>query len=314
MSTAATPRADRVPAERIAVIGAGLMGHGIAQVWARAGHAVTVYDPQPEALASVPARVRANLEDLGQDVAAVERIALHADLATAVAGADWVFEAAPDRLELKQAIFARLEEAAPAGAVLATNTSVMPVGEISARVASAHRVVGTHWWNPPYLVPLVEVVQVQRTDPEVAHRTIALLERVGKEPVMVSRDVPGFIGNRLQHALWREAFALVAEGVCDAATIDRVVKASFGRRLGVMGPMETADYVGLDLTLDIHEHVLHDLDRTPGPSPLLRELVARGDLGMKTGAGFQQWTPEDPARMREQLMQVLKPSPAEGTA
>lgn len=314
MSTAATPRADRVPAERIAVIGAGLMGHGIAQVWARAGHAVTVYDPQPEALASVPARVRANLEDLGQDVAAVERIALHADLATAVAGADWVFEAAPERLELKQAIFARLEEAAPAGAVLATNTSVMPVGEISARVASAHRVVGTHWWNPPYLVPLVEVVQAQRTDPEVAHRTIALLERVGKEPVMVSRDVPGFIGNRLQHALWREAFALVAEGVCDAATIDRVVKASFGRRLGVMGPMETADYVGLDLTLDIHEHVLHDLDRTPGPSPLLRELVARGDLGMKTGAGFQQWTPEDPARMREQLMQVLKPSPAEGTA
>lgn len=303
-----------MPKERIAVIGAGLMGHGIAQVLAAAGHPVAVHDPQPAVLASVPNRIRANLEGLGQDAGALERIVLHRELAAAVADAEWVFEAAPERLELKTALFAQLEAAAPRDAILATNTSVMPVGKIAADVDRPGRVVGTHWWNPPYLVPLVEVVQAERTDPDVAQRTLALLTAAGKQPVLVARDVPGFIGNRLQHALWREAISLVEHGVCDAATVDQVVKTSFGRRLGVMGPLETADYVGLDLTLDIHEQVLHDLDRTPGPSPLLRALVARGDLGMKTGKGLQEWTPEDPARMRARLLEVLKDTVTEEPA
>ncbi len=298
-------------AERIAVIGAGLMGHGIAQVFALAGHPVAVHDPSPEVLGSVPARVGANLEALGQDPGALERLRLHPTLAAAVEGADWVFEAAPERLALKQELFAQLEACAPAAAVLATNTSVMPVGEISARVGRPERVVGTHWWNPPHLVPLVEVVRAERTDPAVAERTLALLAAAGKEPVLVAKDVPGFVGNRLQHALWREAFALVADGVCDAATVDRVIKASFGRRLAVMGPMETADYIGLDLTLEIHEQILHDLDRTPGPSEHLRELVARGELGMKTGRGFQAWGPEAPAEMRDRLLRALAPASAE---
>ena len=295
-------------AERIAVVGAGLMGHGIAQVFAVAGHPVAVHDPQSDVLASVPERVRRNLRGVDEDPAAADRIALHGALDSAVADADWVFEAAPERLELKQALFAALEAAAPADAVLATNTSVMPVGRIGAEVASAERVVGTHWWNPPHLVPLVEVVRAERTAPEVAERTIALLAAAGKEPVLVARDVPGFVGNRLQHALWREAISLVEHGVCDAETVDRVVKASFGRRLGVMGPLEAADYVGLDLTLAIHEQVLPDLDRTPGPSPLLRELVARGDLGMASGRGLQEWAPGARDRMRDRLTAALRPA------
>jgi len=131
------------------------------------------------------------------------------------------------------------------------------------------------------------------------------LRRAGKDPVHVERDVPGFAGNRLQHALWREAIALVANGVCDADTVDRAVKGSFGRRLSVMGPLETAEYVGLDLTLDIHEQVLPELDHTPGPSPMLLELVERGDLGMKTGRGSREWPEDAIPRWREELMRHL---------
>jgi 3-hydroxybutyryl-CoA dehydrogenase len=292
---------------RVAVLGGGLMGHGIAQVFAASGHDVRVHDPDAAVLASVPERVAANLTALGRSPAPAERIALCDTLADAVADAEWVFEAAPERIEVKRAVFAELEACAPAGAILATNTSVIPVGRIAAGLSTAGRVVGTHWWNPPYLVPLVEVVEAEGTEPGVVARTIALLASVGKEAVHVRRDVPGFVGNRLQHALWREAFALVADGVCDADTVDRVVKASFGRRLAVMGPMETADYVGLDLTLDIHEQIISDLDRTPGPSPRLRELVEQGHLGMKTGQGFRRWSAGAPAEARETLLRHLTP-------
>ncbi len=288
------------------------MGHGIAQVFAETGHDVRIHDPAADVLASVPERVATNLTALGRSRAPAERIVLCPTLPDAVAGADWVFEAAPERLEVKRAVFAELEACAPARAVLATNTSVIPVGRIAAGLSSASRVVGTHWWNPPYQVPLVEVVEADATAPVVVRRTIALLESVGKEAVHVRRDVPGFVGNRLQHALWREAFALVADGVCDAETVDRVVKASFGRRLAVMGPIETADYVGLDLTLDIHEQLIDDLDRTPGPAPLLRELVDRGRLGMKSGEGFRRWTPEALAHARETLIAHLTQHRPEG--
>jgi 3-hydroxybutyryl-CoA dehydrogenase len=140
-------------------------------------------------------------------------------------------------------------------------------------------------------MPVVEVVPATRTAAETADRVEALLRVLGKLPVRVRRDLPGFIGNRLQHALWREAVALVADGVCDAATVDLVVRNTIGLRLACVGPIENADFVGLDLTLAIHDAVLPSLNREPGPSPLLRELVARGDLGAKTGQGFLTWPP-----------------------
>jgi 3-hydroxybutyryl-CoA dehydrogenase len=296
----------------IAIVGGGLMGHGIAQVFARAGHAVRVYDPAPAILATLRERITKNLIDLGQDTAAAERVTGHASLAEAIAGAAVVFEAGPENLALKQRIFADIEAGASPSAILASNTSVIPITQIMSGLKRGERALGTHWWNPPFLVPLVEVIKTPLTAPAAVETMTALLTNAGKRPVTVEKDVPGFIGNRLQHALWREAIALVAGGVCDAKTVDTVVKASFGRRLAVLGPLENADLVGTDLTLAIHESVLADLDRTPGPSPYLRNLVATGRLGMKSGEGFQQWSPELQAELRKRVFEHLKALDAQG--
>jgi 3-hydroxybutyryl-CoA dehydrogenase len=177
-----------------------------------------------------------------------------------------------------------------------------------ADVATKARALGTHWWNPPYLVPLVEVVRTAEVADSVVAETLALLKRVGKAPVEVKKDTPGFVGNRLQHALWREAIALVAEGVCDAETVDRVVKSSFGARLAVLGPIENADLVGLDLTRAIHSYVLPALDRSTEPSPSLDALIAAGRLGFKSGAGFREWPVEAQAALRAKLTRHLQAS------
>lgn len=222
-------------------------------------------------------------------------------------GADVVFEAGPENLAFKQKLFAQLELLAPHHALLASNTSVIPITNIMAEVKSGERAMGTHWWNPPYLVPLVEVIKTPLTNPALAQKMFDLLARVGKTPAMVEKDVPGFIGNRLQHALWREAIAIVAEGICDAETVDTVVKGSFGRRLPVIGPLENADLVGTELTLAIHETVLPAIDHTPGPSPYLKQLIPReGRLGMKSGEGFRTWTPEQQAQLRAKVLRHLK--------
>ena len=168
------------------------------------------------------------------------------------------------------------------------------------------RALGTHWWNPPFLVPLVEVIETQWTSAPTVAWTMALHEAAGKKPAHVKKDVPGFIGNRLQHALWREAISLVEQGICDAQTVDDVVKASFGRRLPVLGPLENADLVGTDLTLAIHHIVLPAIDSRPEPSPYLKKLVAEKKLGFKTGEGFRRWSPAEQAALRARVMQHLK--------
>ena len=292
--------------QTVAVVGAGLMGHGIAQVFASHGHAVRVHDPSARALATVRDRIRANLRDLGEDERAAERVDPHADLATAVADADFVVEAALEDLDVKQRLFGAIEAAAPARAVLASNTSVIPITAIMRGLADRSRCVGTHWWNPPHLVPLVEVIGTEWTSPETIATTLALHRSLGKTVIHVKRDVPGFIGNRLQHALWREAISLVERGVCEAADVDAVVKASFGRRLAVLGPLENADLVGTDLTLAIHQTVLADIEASPRPSPYLERLVAEGRLGMKSGAGFLAWTPDSMAELRSRLTRHLR--------
>jgi 3-hydroxybutyryl-CoA dehydrogenase len=291
--------------DRIAIIGAGLMGHGLALVFARGGHQVAVTDAYAEVRSSVKARIAATLKSLGDDASAVERISVADTLAEAVRGADIVIEAAPERLALKQALFAELQEAAGPECILASNTSVIPIGQIATHVTGKHRVLGTHWWNPPYLVPLVEVIETEGTAPQTVTKMLALLKTLGKTPVHVRRDVPGFVGNRLQHALWREAVALVEEGVCDAETVDLVVKSSFGRRLAVLGPLENADLIGTDLTLDIHQQVLPFVNHRPGPSPVLEALVTEGKLGFKSGEGFRHWTEAQKADLRAKVQAHL---------
>jgi 3-hydroxybutyryl-CoA dehydrogenase len=290
--------------EKVAVVGAGLMGHGIAQVFAAAGHPVAITDPSADALATVHERVRRNLERAGADLESVDRIRLAETVEDAVGGAAFVFEAAPEQLELKQQLFAQLAAAAP-DAILASNASVMSIGEIAQDAERPERVVGTHFWNPPHLIPLVEVTQAKRTSDAAVERTMSLLAAAGKTPVHVKHDVPGFIGNRLQHALWREAIALVEAGVCTAEDVDTVVKSTLGLKLQVLGPLENADLVGADLTLAIHEYLLPHIDSRPEPSPLLRRLVERGDLGMKSGRGFRAWTREDAQAVHDRLFDHL---------
>ena len=291
---------------QIAVIGAGLMGHGIALTLARAGHQVAVTDPMPAARAALPARVADSLRLTGAQDAEIakvmSRIEVFDTVAGAVRAADFVFEAAPEKMALKQAIFAEVEASAPATAILCSNTSVMPITEIMSGLRDRSRALGTHWWNPPHLIPLVEVIRTADTAEAAMQATMTLLAGAGKTPVRVEKDVPGFIGNRLQHALWREAVSLVERGICDAAAVDAVIKASFGRRLAVLGPLENADLVGTDLTLDIHNTVLADLESRPGPSPLLQQMVAEGRLGMKSGQGFHNWTPDQAQALREKVV------------
>jgi 3-hydroxybutyryl-CoA dehydrogenase len=291
---------------KIAVIGAGLMGHGIAQVFALAGHAVTITDTVVQNLDTATARIAANLRDLGDDESAVERITPCFDLADTVREADYVVEAVLENLALKQKLFAGIERHVRPDTILASNTSVIPITAIMRGLQRRERALGTHWWNPPFLVPLVEVIETQWTAPEAVAWTMMLHQAAGKKPAHVKKDVPGFIGNRLQHALWREAISLVENGICDAETVDAVIKASFGRRIAVLGPLENADLVGTDLTLAIHETVLPAIDSRPGPSPTLQKLVADGKLGFKSGEGFRKWSAGEQAALRAKVFAHLK--------
>ena len=293
-----------------AVIGAGLMGHGIALTLARAGQYVSITDPVDAVRETILERIAEGLKALdetdGQIPEILKRIKISSTTAAAVRDAGFVFEAAPEKLALKQGIFAEIERYAPETCILASNTSVIPITRIMGELRLKSRALGTHWWNPPHIIPLVEVVSTGWTDDTVADEMMALLGDAGKKPVRVRKDVPGFIGNRLQHALWREAISLVENGICDAEAIDTVVKSGFGRRLAVLGPLENADLIGTDLTLDIHENVLFDLESGKAPSPYLAKLVDEGRLGMKSGKGFRDWTQDKANQVRRRVARHLK--------
>ena len=296
---------ERMASQTIGVIGAGLMGHGIAYLLAAAGHTVRIYDPSAEWRNSLSERLKSALDLLDGDPALLGRISAHDQLAPAMKDVSFVFEAAPEKLPLKQQLFAELEALTSPTTILASNSSAIPSTRIGEKLKHRDRVVGTHFWNPPHLVPLVEVTQNEKTSDDTIRRTMELLRDAGRKPVHVKKDIPGFVGNRLQHALKREAIALVAAGVCDADTIDEVVKNGFGARMAVLGPMEQTDLVGTDLTLDIQNVLLSDLDRSTEPTQFLKDLVANGKLGMRTGEGLRKWTPEAADAVRERLRRQL---------
>lgn len=294
---------------QIAVIGAGLMGHGIALTMARASHLVIISDPIEDVVNSVMKRISESLTTMGVGSEEIEQalsnISTTTSLADAVKDADCVIEAVPEKLDLKREIFKQIEAHTSPDTILASNTSVIQITKIMSGLTHPERALGTHWWNPPHIIPLVEIVKTEWTKPDIAQAMFDLLEEVGKTPVVVERDVPGFIGNRLQHALWREAISLVENGICDAEAVDTVIKSSFGRRLAVLGPLENADLVGTDLTLDIHENVLFDLEDQDAPSSYLKALVNDGKLGMKSGEGFQKWSEKEISDVRERVAEHL---------
>lgn len=299
---------------KVAVIGSGMMGTGCAMVFADAGYQVALYDVVPEALPKVEPNMRADLTFLAErglgkleDVeATLARVSTTLDLEEAVGDADFVLEAAVENMALKQEIFANLDRICGPEAVLATNTSVMSPTEIASKSQRRERIIGTHWWNPPFLIPLVEVVQTGETAPWVIELTMDLHRAIGKHPVHARKDVPGFIANRLQHALWREAVSIVENGIADAATVDESLKYGPGLRLPVLAPLENADLVGLDLVLSIHDYVFPYLEDRHDASPLVRERVEKGELGFKTGgSGLQAWTPEQQKALRTNLLDYL---------
>lgn len=300
-------------AQKIAVIGSGLMGHALAHIFATAGHQVWLYDLSEELLAKAKLGIASNLDKMQQAglltakqvLEIPELIHTTTDLAFAVQAADFVVEAVPENMELKQGIFKQLDELCKPEAILASNTSVMSITAIAAQAKNRHRIVGTHFWNPPHLIPLVEVVQAADTSLATVEFTMQLLRSVGKHPVHCKKDVPGFIANRMQHALWREALHIVETGIADAATVDEAVCLSFGLRLPQLGPLANADLVGLDLTLAIHEYIFPHLNHSQVPSALLKAKNESGELGFKTKQGLQAWSDAEIAAVRNNLQAYL---------
>ncbi len=285
--------------QNVVVVGAGMMGNALAQVFASdpALHVVlrtrelkpNRFKPIEDNLDIMIARGAATEEEK-QGI--LSRIHFVTDMKEATENADFVIECYPEDMEAKQNLFAEIENYCREDCILATNTSVMSPTEISEKCKHRERVVGAHFWNPGHLIPLVEVVKSNFTSEQVMQDTIALLKRVGKKPIYCKKDVPGFVANRLQHAIWREAIYMVQEGIADPATVDDACKYGPGLRWPVMGPMENSDLVGIQLTYNIHNYILKSLADNHEPSPLLQEMLDRGELGFKSGKGWQEWTPE----------------------
>lgn len=282
---------DRI--RTVTVLGAGTMGHGIAHVAALAGHDVRLYDVAQDAADAGRGKVAAALDkgvalgkvEASARDAALGRLVATAELGAACAGADLVVEAVPEKLDLKRELFAAVERAAPAGALLATNTSSLPVAKIAGAVADPARVVGMHFFNPVHLMKLLEVVCHAACDDSAVAAAVALGERWGKTPIVV-KDSPGFASSRLGLALGLEAIRMVEEGVAAPADIDTAMKLGYGHP---MGPLELTDLVGLDVRLGIADYLSDALGPGFEPPELLRQKVADGKLGKKSGEGFYRW-------------------------
>jgi 3-hydroxyacyl-CoA dehydrogenase len=281
----------------IGIVGAGLMGHGIAQVFGIKGYRINLYDKDQEVLESAPSRIRKNLQAFqelklskGADAErCLRNIHLCRDVSDLCKGVDVVIEAVSENLKVKQLVFAELERFASREAILCTNTSGIRIGKISENLQFKDRVVGTHFWNPPHIVSCVEVIKGEYTSEE-AFQTIAdLMKKAGKEPVRVLKDIPGFLGNRLQLALFREALSLRQRGVAEPEDIDRVVKYGFGSRLPFIGPFETMDLAGHDLGYEVQKYLFPELCSDSKPLNVLKRMVHHGTLGVKTRKGFYKW-------------------------
>ncbi|MEF8827093.1 MAG: 3-hydroxyacyl-CoA dehydrogenase NAD-binding domain-containing protein [Halapricum sp.] len=299
MSPTTYTQADRI--DDVAVIGAGVMGHGIAIEFAEAGHRVALQDLDEDALEQSEEKVRwalRTLADAGrlpeEEIPEIEsRIERTPSMAEAVDGVDFVTEAVAENLDIKKTVFEQLDQHTDDDVILATNTSGLSITEIGSAVEQPERVVGTHYFNPPYVVPLVEVIRGDRTADEVIDITYDLMDRIGKTPVVVEKDIPGFIGNRIQLAMMYEAFSLLDRGVASAEDIDKVVKSGFGFRLPLLGIFEKTDHSGLDVHLDVQRYLVKDLDRGIDTFDLTENLVENGDYGLKTGRGIYDWSDLD---------------------
>ncbi|AMM95627.1 3-hydroxyacyl-CoA dehydrogenase family protein [Peribacillus simplex] len=280
--------------KKVAIIGSGVMGSGIAQSFAVSGYFVTINDIKEELLYHAQNRISENLSLLIEEgvltdeekQAALANITYSVDLKGAVRDADFIIEAIPEVIELKLNLYEQMEEMIKPDAIVASNTSTFPISQLMGNASFADRMVITHFFNPGHLVPLVEIVQHDETKPEIVKATMDLMRKIGKSPILLKKEIAGFIANRLQTALMREAFYLLKEGVADAEDIDTAITAGPGFRWAFTGPIEIADFGGLDTWQRVFDNVSPVLDQSKGAPDLIRDLVAKGKLGTKSGEGI----------------------------
>jgi len=284
----------------IAVLGAGTMGHGIAEAFALKGRRVNLYDPDPTRLEVVESEMRSELTILVEEgfieqddlETALAAITLHGDLKTAVEDRDYVIESAPEKLAVKQAIMKDLDRLCPSHTILASNTSSIELAQMLEVLSEPRRArtMVNHWYNPAHLIPIVELSDFGNTGPGVYDDVAELYELIGKQAVRVLKDVPGLVANRIQQAVAREAFALIADGVAAPEDIDRALKFGPAFRYATTGQLEIADMGGLDIWCVVGDNLLPEMDASTKANPLLRAKVEAGQLGLKSGEGFFDYT------------------------
>ncbi|NPU85986.1 MAG: 3-hydroxyacyl-CoA dehydrogenase family protein [Syntrophaceae bacterium] len=286
--------------DHIGVLGAGLMGHGIAQVFASAGFRVNIFDADTAFLKTAKDRIANNFKPFislnlagPEDVEkCLERVTLSGSMKALCDGPQVIIEAISEDAGAKKKVYAEMEAHSPTDTIFSSNTSALSITEIGSGLRHRERFLGSHFWNPPHIIPCVEVIMGAFTAADVFETFYSLMEKVNKVPVRVLQDVPGFLGNRLQHAMWREAIYLREKNIASAEDIDKVVKYGFGVRMSFIGPLETADLAGLNLTHDIEKYLFPYLNASTEPSPALEKLVVEGSTGVRAGKGFYDWTPE----------------------
>ncbi|MFN8622736.1 MAG: 3-hydroxyacyl-CoA dehydrogenase NAD-binding domain-containing protein [Chloroflexota bacterium] len=289
--------------KRVAVMGTGTMGPGMGAVLARAGMEVTLYDTSAEQLERAKAGYDLAwgvLDRLETPTVAGGSVSYVSTVAEALAGVEFVIEAIPENLELKQRVYAEYEQHIGPEVIIASNTSGIPATKIAANLAHPERVIVMHWSNPPHLIPMIEVVPGEKTSQAAVDDTIAVINDVGYYPCLLKKEVPGFVENRVLYAIMRECLALVDEGVVDLEELDLNVKWGIGYKLAVIPPMHLLDMAGMDIYTAVASYLNPDLSNASEVSPTIKALVEQGRLGMKTKGGLFDYTDEEVGQLRAQ--------------
>jgi 3-hydroxybutyryl-CoA dehydrogenase len=290
--------------KRAVILGGGTMGADVAAIFAGGGMGVDIVQRPGKTRDSLQARVARSVGELG---AAQVDVLLHDTLRdVAWKDAGIVVESYSEDLSLKQRVFADLEALAPADIALTSNSSSFPISEIARGLKSRHRMLGLHFFMPAHIVPLVEVVRSEATDPDVAQAVFGLMQHLRRKPVMVAKDIPGFLANRMQHALMREAWSLIERGIATPEDVDIAVRYGFGFRYVAAGPILQKEMSGLDVNYLASSTVFPDLCNDAKPAAKLAAKVRAGEVGMKAGKGFYDWPPEKIARTKARYQTALK--------
>ena len=298
---------------KIGVIGAGLMGHGIALNFALHGYEVYLNDTTQEALDTSLVNIQQSLATMikvglasNSDIKSVpEKIHMSTSLDKTVNDVDFVIEAVFEDMDIKKKLFNQLDTLSPERTILSSNTSSFMSSQLASATNRPDKVVVANWWNPPYLLPLIEVVRGPQTSDNTIAKTVSLFKDIGKQPVVLQKESIGFIGNRMQFALLREAISVVEQGIASAEDVDLVVKSSFGRRLALAGPFEVFDLAGWDTISHIIDELFPVIESSPRSPKLISEKVTNGNFGVKSGAGFYEWSHENVEAFRDKISSGL---------